>query len=79
MVDIEKLDWEQIKSYWWAIFIQIKTYPLKIIDRTLNIDIEPDITDLTQLVLINLAFWLTTAILIWLMLLVFWKIKSFFR
>ncbi|WP_375315298.1 hypothetical protein [Spiroplasma endosymbiont of Tipula paludosa] len=68
------LNWEQIKQTFWDLFIQITTIPAHITaGKEINLTEEP-----LWLLTTNIAFWLLTTVIILFMLILFYKVKSYF-
>ncbi|WP_342262440.1 MULTISPECIES: hypothetical protein [unclassified Spiroplasma] len=68
------LNWEQIKQTFWDLFIQITIIPVHITG-----DKEIDLTkELLWLLIANIAFWLVLVIIVLFMVILFYKVKSYF-
>ncbi|WP_342262699.1 MULTISPECIES: hypothetical protein [unclassified Spiroplasma] len=74
LVAWKDLDWEQIKVYFWDLFIQITTIPARITGGK-----EIDLTkELLWLLIANIAFWMVLVFIVLFMVILFYKVKSYF-
>ncbi|WP_375315653.1 hypothetical protein [Spiroplasma endosymbiont of Tipula paludosa] len=67
------LDWEMTKLYFWDLFIQIKVIPAWVSGKEIDLTKE-----LLWLLIANIAFWMVLVIIVLFMVILFYKVKSYF-
>ncbi|WP_342223592.1 hypothetical protein [Spiroplasma endosymbiont of Asaphidion curtum] len=67
------LDWEQIKLYFWDLFIQITVIPAWVSGKEIDLTKE-----LLWLLIANIAFWMVLVVIVLFMVILFYKVKSYF-
>ncbi|WP_215826205.1 hypothetical protein [Spiroplasma endosymbiont of 'Nebria riversi'] len=73
LVAWKDLDWEMTKLYFWDLFIQIKVIPAWVSGKEIDLTKE-----LLWLLIANIAFWMVLVIVILFMVILFYKVKSYF-
>ncbi|WP_215826148.1 hypothetical protein [Spiroplasma endosymbiont of 'Nebria riversi'] len=74
LVAWKDLDWEMTKLYFWDLFIQITTIPACITGgKEIDLMKEP-----LWLLVANIAFWMVLVFIVLFMVILFYKVKSYF-
>ncbi|WP_342189461.1 hypothetical protein [Spiroplasma endosymbiont of Dilophus febrilis] len=73
LVAWKDLDWEMTKLYFWDLFIQIKVIPAWVSGKEIDLTQE-----LLWLLIANIAFWMVLVFIILFMVILFYKVKSYF-
>ncbi|WP_215825732.1 hypothetical protein [Spiroplasma endosymbiont of 'Nebria riversi'] len=73
LVAWKDLDWEMTKLYFWDLFIQIKVIPAWVSGKEIDLTKE-----LLWLVIANIAFWMVLVVIVLFMIILFYKVKSYF-
>ncbi|WP_338982434.1 hypothetical protein [Spiroplasma endosymbiont of Eupeodes luniger] len=73
LVTWKDLDWEMTKLYFWNLFIQIKIIPAWVCGKEIDLTKE-----LLWLLIANIAFWIVLVFIILFMVILFYKVKSYF-
>ncbi|WP_342223610.1 MULTISPECIES: hypothetical protein [unclassified Spiroplasma] len=73
LVAWKDLDWEMTKLYFWDLFIQIKVIPAWVSGKEIDLTKE-----LLWLLIANIAFWMVLVIIVLFMVILFYKVKSYF-
>ncbi len=73
LVAWKDLDWEMTKLYFWDLFIQITTIPAWVSGKEINLTKEP-----LWLLIANIAFWMVLVFTVLFMVILFYKVKSYF-
>ncbi|WP_342189737.1 hypothetical protein [Spiroplasma endosymbiont of Dilophus febrilis] len=73
LVAWKDLDWEMTKLYFWDLFIQITTIPAWVTGNEIDLIKEP-----LWLLIANIAFWMVLVFIILFMVILFYKVKSYF-
>ncbi|WP_342262308.1 MULTISPECIES: hypothetical protein [unclassified Spiroplasma] len=73
LVAWKDLDWEMTKLYFWDLFIQITTIPAWVSGKEIDLTKEP-----LWLLMANIAFWMVLVFTVLFMVILFYKVKSYF-
>ncbi|WP_342190053.1 hypothetical protein [Spiroplasma endosymbiont of Dilophus febrilis] len=73
LVAWKDLDWEMTKLYFWDLFIQIKVIPAWVSGKEIDLTKEP-----LWLLIANIAFWMVLVFTVLFMVILFYKVKSYF-
>ncbi|WP_342262412.1 hypothetical protein [Spiroplasma endosymbiont of Dromius quadrimaculatus] len=73
LVAWKDLDWEMTKLYFWDLFIQITTIPAWVSGKEIDLTKE-----LLWLLIANIAFWMVLIFTVLFMVILFYKVKSYF-
>ncbi|WP_342262328.1 MULTISPECIES: hypothetical protein [unclassified Spiroplasma] len=73
LVAWKDLDWEMTKLYFWDLFIQITTIPAWVSGKEIDLTKEP-----LWLLIANIAFWMVLVFTVLFMVILFYKVKSYF-
>ncbi len=73
LVAWKDLNWEMTKLYFWDLFIQITTIPAWVSGKEIDLTKEP-----LWLLIANIAFWMVLVFTVLFMVILFYKVKSYF-
>ncbi|WP_339023820.1 hypothetical protein [Spiroplasma endosymbiont of Agriotes lineatus] len=73
LVAWKDLDWEMTKLYFWDLFIQITTIPAWVSGKKIDLTKE-----LLWLLIANIAFWMVLVFIVLFIVILFYKVKSYF-